>query len=481
MGITGTANGLTLGIDTFVQTCERAWPADQPAAEVFVRAPGRLDCMGGMADFSGALALQLPLECCVYAAAAKREDLNIRIETLSANGEQGVDEPVVEWPISWFYQSDGQVATAEDFAARFEGAGWGRHVAGVFFALLDSGELPHFGGGVTLMLQSDIPATAGLASSAAIQSATAHALSVLFDAGLGANVLAGACRRANEAIVGDTPGLVDHLTCLCGEADALLQIRCQPGDVIGTLTLPSDVTFAAVNAGFRLPIYAERYAQNRAASLMGRFLIERVLRHSGAIDDPTGGYLANVSPNEYVRRFRNELPVKLRGREFIAAFGQPEELEVTIDPKLTYKVRSRTEHHIYENDRTHRLLERLARVRRTGERDALIEAGELMYASHWSYGQRCGMGSIETDVLVNLIRERGAAKGLFGAKVTAGGCGGSVAVLMAKSSTASEALADVCRAYEQSTGKHATVLQGSTPGSLVFGHKTPTSHEGQPS
>ena len=115
------------------------------------------------------------------------------------------------------------------------------------------------------------------------------------------------------------------------------------------------------------------------------------------------------------------------------------------------------------------LLERLARVRRTQDRTALVEAGELMYASHWSYGQRCGMGSIETDVLVNLIREAGPDQGLFGAKVTAGGCGGALAVLMADSPVAQQALEAACAGYVGKTGRTATVLRGSSPGAAAFG------------
>jgi galactokinase len=187
--------------------------------------------------------------------------------------------------------------------------------------------------------------------------------------------------------------------------------------------------------------------------------------------DPTGGYLANISPSEYVRRFRNALPIKLRGKDFLAHFGQPAELEIGVRPDEVYKVRSRTEHHVYENDRTHRFIERLARARRTGELDALIEAGELMYASHWSYGQRCGMGSIETDVLVNCIRERGPARGLYGAKVTGGGCGGTVAVLLSDTPTAREALDEACAAYTQKTGRQPMMILGSSPGTMAFGHR----------
>lgn len=470
VGVTGTENGVSAGVEQFLQVCEIRWPAGAHRPQVIARAPGRLDCMGGMADFSGALALQMPIDHAAFVAVGKRDDQHIRIESLNPCPDAG--PATFEWPIARFYESDGQLMTGQRLARGLDACPWARHVAGVLLALLESSELPHLAGGLTLLLQSDIPPRAGLAASAAIEVATARAVAALFGLEVDARRLAEVCRTAGIETVGAEPGLVDHLTCLLGEADQLLQIRCQPDDVLGPVALPSNTVFVGVDIGMRLPIYAHRYADNRASSLLGKCLIDRLLQRSGRVGDPTGGYLANISPSEYVRRFRNELPVKIKGKDFVTRFGQPDTLDVQVDPDRIYKVRSRTEHHIYENDRAHRLVERLARARRTGERDALVEAGELMYASHWSYGQRCGMASIETDVLVNNIRQRGAACGLYGAKVTGGGCGGTVAVLMAQSDQAHETLAEACDAFAQKTRLSPRLIQGSSSGAMAFGCRT---------
>lgn len=467
MSTTATQNGLEAAFDRFADSCRSLWPSEQGRPTVVTRAPGRLDCMGGMADFSGALALQLPLARGVFVAAGRREDQKVVVRAQGvSDSEQSAQ---AEFPLSVLYQADGKPAAPSALAARFEDMPWVRHVAGVCLELLRAGLVPHFGGGVSLMLQSDVPARAGLGLSSAIQVAVAKALAAALEVEIPDARLLSVCREANTNVVGAQPGLVDHQTCLWGEAGVLLQIRCQSDEMMGTLTLPQEVKFAAVDSGVRLPIYDQRYADNRISALMGKFLIERLMRTAGMNGDPLGGYLANIAPSEYVRRFRNELPVKMKGRDFLAEYGQPQGLSASVDPVRIYKIRSRTEHHIYENDRTHRFLERLARVRRTQDRDTLTEAGELMYASHWSYGQRCGMGSIETDVLVNLIRGAGVAKGLFGAKVTGGGCGGAVAVLMTDTPAAHAALDEACAAYAAKTGKSATVLRGSSPGAAAFG------------
>ena len=54
--------------------------------------------------------------------------------------------------------------------------------------------------------------------------------------------------------------------------------------------------------------------------------------------------------------------------------------------------------------------------------------GKLMFASHESY-TACGLDSDGTNLIVKLVKEIGAHNGLYGAKITGGGSGGTVAVL----------------------------------------------------
>ena len=94
--------------------------------------------------------------------------------------------------------------------------------------------------------------------------------------------------------------------------------------------------------------------------------------------------------------------------------------------------------------------------------------GEMMYQSHDSY-TACGLGSNGTDELVRLVREIGIAGGLYGARITGGGSGGTVAVL-GQRDEAPASLARVVEIYEQKTGYKPIVISGSSPGAGVFGH-----------
>ena len=173
--------------------------------------------------------------------------------------------------------------------------------------------------------------------------------------------------------------------------------------------------------------------------------------------------------NDYVERFRDRIPTKLTGADFIDKFGMPEDPACCIDPRTIYKVRSRTEHQIYEHARAVQFYECLSRAARTQDERAFTVAGELMYASHWSYGQRCGLGSIETDLLVNLIRRHGEDAGIYGAKVTGRGCGGVVAVLMRDEEQTHAALGGALEDYSLQTDRRAALLCGSLAGALPSG------------
>ena len=92
--------------------------------------------------------------------------------------------------------------------------------------------------------------------------------------------------------------------------------------------------------------------------------------------------------------------------------------------------------------------------------------GQLMYASHASYSA-CGLGSDGTDRLVEMVRRLGARSGLFGAKITGGGSGGTVAILGTED--AESTVRGIAVRYEEETGRVAEVFAGSGAGMAETG------------
>lgn len=458
-------------IEAFVRTIQdgrSGWfTSDDPVW--VVRAPARLDVMGGIADYTGSLVLELPAERAVVMAVQARDDQQVVIHSLA--WERPGEHSECRWPLSWLYEGHGRQTDRGTFARRFDGqdAEWARYPSGVLYMMLEAGIVEHFAGGVTIVFDSTATPRAGIGSSAALEVATCQAVSSLYGVTLDPLEAAQICQRAENHIVGAPCGIMDQVTSLMGQADTLLQLRCQPHDLLSPIELPPGVTVVGINSGVKHQVGGQRYAHVRVSAFMGHRIILDHLQRQGAPADPTRGYLANIEPEDFVERFRDHLPMKLKGRAFLDRYGQTIDPVTRVDPDVVYKVRSRTEHHIYENRRVHLFADRLVRARRTNDRADLELAGQLMYSSHWSYGQRCGLGSIETDVLCNLVRERGPEQGFYGAKISGGGAGGTVVVLMDDTERCHAAIEEIMATYRQRTGLVPECFRGSSPGASEFG------------
>jgi L-arabinokinase len=183
-------------------------------------------------------------------------------------------------------------------------------------------------------------------------------------------------------------------------------------------------------------------------------------------DSEWSGYLANIPPAEYEQYFKQYLPKNMKGRDFLDTYGHITDPVTSVYPDAEYPVRVATEHPIYENFRV-RLFSQLFRGDLT--RECLILLGELMYQSHSSYSA-CGLGSEGTDRLVHMVRSFGPESGLYGAKITGGGSGGTVAILGRRE--AGDTIREIADIYEKETGRTASVFSGSSMGAKQFGSVT---------
>ena len=91
-----------------------------------------------------------------------------------------------------------------------------------------------------------------------------------------------------------------------------------------------------------------------------------------------------------------------------------------------------------------------------------------MYASHLSYTNDAMLGAKECDVLVNLVKQNERA-GLYGAKITGGGSGGTVAILCDISEQADAAIAQIMAEYEKRMGRRPESFKGTSPGAWSSG------------
>jgi L-arabinokinase len=173
-----------------------------------------------------------------------------------------------------------------------------------------------------------------------------------------------------------------------------------------------------------------------------------------------------VTPEQFERELTQHLPEEMTGADFLARYGGTADPVTSVAPGRRYPVHAPAAHPVYERRRVETFRDLL--LARPSETDR-CRLGELMYESHASYG-RCGLGSDGTDRLVALVRAEGPAAGLYGARITGGGSGGTVAVVGRRD--AGPAIARVAEAYERQTRYRPHVFAGSSPGVAAFGSRS---------
>lgn len=457
---------------------------------VGARAPGRLDILGGVADYSGSIVLEMPIAEAAFAAWQWRADRTLRIHSVGIEAD-GFN-PEVSLSLDEMVDANGHIRPVEEVRERLRSdprSAWVGYIAGCFYVMLSAygrvsqGRADSLIGqrGANILLSSDVPPGAGVSSSAAIEVATMHALSEAAGIQPSDLTLAAWCQRVENLIVGAPCGIMDQVTSALGRQGALTVLKCQPHDLLGTQHLPPGWGFLGIDSRVRHSVGGSAYTKARVGAFMGLKIIQ--LESGGKLLD---NYLCKMSPSEFAQ-YREMLPETLTGQEYHALYGRLPDTVTRVDPAETYRPRACAEHPILENDRAREFValmhlaslreeernERFEQPRRAvvkPDDQILREAGRLMYDAHASYSDRLDLGAPETDLLVGLIRERGPRLGLFGAKITGGGSGGTVAVLYdTTSADAERALQEVCEEYTRRTGLTPRLFLGSSPGAVMFG------------
>lgn len=439
------------------------------AAPIYIaRAPGRLDLMGGNDDYSGGMVFEATIREATWAAAQQRCDNDIVLVNPQMR-EHGWRERV-EFSLD-------ELADAEQVRSlvnRSPEIRWTAYVLGVFF-WLKRHRRSEMQCGMTVLIESDVPLNKGVSSSAAVEVAVMKAAGKAYGLDLCGVELAEACQWVENVIAESACGIMDQIAVVLGEEGCVLPLVCQPCLPRPLVRLPKGLTCWGIDSGVRHQVSGVEYEAARAAGFMGYKLI--CDREGLAVEQDHGttiprytdarwnGYLANLSPSQF-RAFEEHLPVTMTGAEYLAGGQTHVDPFTKMRPEVTYRVRACTRYAVEENHRV-QLFAELARGMSDGfTADGAALLGELMYASHHAYTET-GLGCDKTDRLVELARLQGAERGIFGAKITGGGGGGTVAVL--GRADVETAFAEIVAAYRQATGIEAYVFRGSSPGADRFG------------
>lgn len=346
------------------------------APDFLVRAPGRVNLIGEHTDYNDGLVFPMAIDRGLWLAVRKSASNVLRLDSLDQSAR-------VEFEVG---------------GARSDELGWGVYpwaVANVLSS--ESGETGGFDG----VIASEIPAGAGLSSSAALELATARALHAVWNKPWHAKPMSLLCHRAENEGVGVSCGVMDQMIVACGQAGNALLIDCRSLES-APVPVPEGLVVAVLDTGTRRALETSAFNERReqceaAAKALG----------VSSLRDVELGQLAASS----------------------------------LDGVLLQRAR----HVVSENERVHAF----ARALLGGEHATL---SELLAASHRSLRDDYDVVTPALDAIVDVARE---VPGCIGARMTGAGFGGCAVALVERA-----AAAEFVRAVESGYARR-TQLQGA--------------------
>jgi len=434
------------------------------SGEIWVaRVPARLDVMGGIADYSGANVCEGVLGRGMLMALQPRTDRTLRIRTLQVGKRNLPVETRI--PLDYFASGDGLGTYAEvrGMCQSNPLVSWAAYIGGSIFTLLkeESVKLPY---GFSLLLLSAVPMNVGIGSSAAVEIGTLTCLNAYLGSSLDAPRIARLAQMVENHVVGAPCGIMDQIAITSGRAGKLTHILCRPGTVLGEVEIPAGTGFVGINSMVRHSVGANPYSDTRIGAFIGKKIINDIRAKTGR--SPLD-YLTEVSAAEFLEQYLPYLPETVVGSKFLAEHKTHDDPVTTIQPDATYRVAGPTRHPVEENERVLKFMESLEAAK-AGDEKMLTRAGELMYAAHESYSNNCQLSVEEVDFLVEAVRRRGPKQGLYGAKITGGGTGGTVAVF-GRLDALREHIPQIAVEYSRRVGAIPDLFEGTSPGAMEFG------------
>jgi galactokinase len=317
------------------------------------RAPGRVNLIGEHTDYNDGFVMPAAIDFYTWVRISSLDTRKLQIKSKNYGEEVEVD---LDDP---------------NIAARGH---WSDYPIGVAVMLERAG---HRLRGARLEIRGEVPIGSGLSSSAAIEVATACALTAISGLEIDRRELALICQRAENEFVGARVGIMDQFVSLFGQAHKALLLDCRSLE-FKLLPVPDNVRLIICNTMVKHALASSAYNERRAQCEAGVKHLQRAVPHVNALRDVT---------REQLEQYGRDLP------------------------GVIYR---RCRHVITEN-------ERVLEAANALERRDLKEFGTLMAESHRSLRDDYEVSSAELDLMVELAQP---IEGVYGARMTGGGFGG---------------------------------------------------------
>ncbi|MBN1119744.1 MAG: galactokinase [Anaerolineae bacterium] len=362
--------------------------------DFMVRAPGRVELLGCHTDYNDGWVLSAAINRYAWLAVKKMPATLVIVRALDMGNEE------VAFRLTELDEKT--TLTGEELPD------WSKYAAGVAWSLQEAGLATP---GSRLAISSQIPIGAGLASSAAVETAYATAWAHITGWEIEKMELAVLCQRAESRYIGLRAGLKDQFACLFGRRGHVLLFDCRTYEW-KSIGLPGDIVLVVADTGTRLSAgnngYEQRFLESREATTA----LQRYIPGVRALRD--------VSIEQF-QEYAEEIP----------------------EP-----ARQRAQHIIEENER----VQAGTRALQVGEVEIL---GELMDQSYISARDLLDVSSPELDAMWLAGQDHPAR---LGGRVLGDGWAGSLLFLV-RADGVDDFIKTVETGYFESTGLTPTFYQ----------------------
>ncbi len=346
---------------------------------LIVRAPGRINLIGEHTDYNNGFVLPAAIDKAIYVAVNKRADNKVYLYAEEFNETFIADLDNLRQP-------------------KFH---WSGYVLGVVEQLQKRNFLIS---GFNIIVDGDVPVGAGMASSAAIECATAYALSELFELGLSKLEMVKIAQKAEQEFVGLQCGIMDMFTSMFGKKDHVICLDCRSYEYEYFPFKQDGIKIVLLNTSIKHSLASSEYNTRRKQCEEGVAIIQQQYPHVQSLRDVTVEMLNACIEKKSVVYNRCRFVVEEIDR-LLAGCGD-----------------------LQHND--------------------IKTFGKRMFKTHDGLRKLYEVSCKELDILVELVKTNTA---VLGARMMGGGFGGCT-INIVKEDAVEELIYDTRNAYRDKTG-----------------------------
>ena len=367
-------------IDQLKSAYEAAY--QKPATDIFF-APGRVNLIGEHTDYNGGFVFPCALSFGTYILLSKNEEQKINFRSLNMEAVYSLELTQLSEPLP--------------------NKAWANYPLGVFAQFIKRGVA--ITQGYDILFWGNVPAGAGLSSSAAMEVVTAYALNDLLGTNYGLADLAKIGRAAEHEFAGVMCGIMDQFASAHGKVDHAIYLNCD--------TLEYDLVPVKLD-GIKV-VVTNTHSPHKLDS--GSFN-DRVRQCQLAVEQ-----INSVRPIQYL--------AELSQVDF-------DQVEHAITDEVAHR---RARHVVGEVQRTKDAVEAL----KNGD---IVKFGQLMNQSHVSLRDDYEVTGPQLDALAEAAWK---IDGVLGSRMTGGGFGGCT-VSLVREETIPAFIEKVGAEYTEKTG-----------------------------